>query len=319
MNFWKGILSEKSFILKNSKNISGDFKVSGADVQGFPYFLMDLTSASDSADLLYQWIRKGKVRASIKVSLRSDKAISSPNLPFGGFWISGPVHSEELERFICKILDHLKSLNCRRIEITQAPKPYEKYSELVGNILFKAGFGVLNIQTHQFFIGKKKILKEVQKHQEIRKRPFKHKDISVYRGPITDFGFIRDIRDWNSEKGYSVPFDEARLIGQASLFPDRYFQISVFHKNEPVAHAMAVKLVPESLYYYLSAICPKPDLSRCGELIIQNLFALAVEQKSELIDLGTSEVDSELNHGLIFFKSRFSNGLNNKITWQYNF
>lgn len=305
--------------MKKSKILSDNFKVLGGDVQGFSYFLMDLESESDTT-MLYQWIRKGKIKASIKVSVQSDgNAVSLPKLPFGGFWISGSIHSEELEQFICNILEHLKSLHCVRFEITQAPKPYEKYSELVGNILYKVGFEVLNIQTHQLFLGEKKIRKEVENLQEKKNKTAKNKDISFYRGKIKNFGFLQEIRNWNSKKGYAILFDDAKLINQASLFPDRYFQISVFYKNQPIAHSMVVKLVPESLYYYLSASCPQANLSIGGELIIQNLFELAVEQKCDFIDFGTSEIDSELNHRLIFFKSRFSNDLSNKVSWYYNF
>jgi hypothetical protein len=305
--------------LKDSKLLSGQLKVLGDEVKGFSYFLMDLTSESNTP-ILYQWSRKGKIKASIKLIFQSDGiAVSLPKLPFGGFWISGSIHSEELEAFICDILEHLKSLDCVRLEITQAPKPYEMYSELIGNILYKVGFDVLTIQSHQLFLGKKKIRKELDTLQFKKKILARNKGISFYRGQIKNFGFLQEIRNWNSQKGYAILFDDDKLINQVSLFPARYFQISIFDQNEPIAHALAVKLVPESLYYYLSASSPRPNLSIVGELIMQNLFELAVEQKSDFIDLGTSEIDSELNHPLNFFKSRFSNDLSNKVTWQYKF
>ena len=141
----------------------------------------------------------------------------------------------------------------------------------------------------------------------------------IYCADINNFDFLNDIRNWNSARGYSTLFDEKRLIQQVAEFPDRYFLISILSENQALAHALAVKLVPESLYYYLSAIRPTSNISNGGDLLLQGLFQLAVEQKSDFIDLGSSEVASEINASLMFFKSRFSNDISNKVTWTRSF
>jgi hypothetical protein len=114
-------------------------------------------------------------------------------------------------------------------------------------------------------------------------------------------------------------FDEKRLIHQVSEFPERYFLISLEKNEQVLGHALAVKLVPDSLYYYLSAIHPNAHFPNGGDILVQSLFQLAAEQKSDLIDLGTSEVNSQINESLMFFKSRFSNDMSNKTTWEWRF
>ena len=63
---------------------------------------------------------------------------------------------------------------------------------------------------------------------------------------------------------------------------------------------------------------PKITLKNGGELILHELFQLAVEQKVDFIDLGSSDLVEGANHSLMFFKSRFGNDISNKITWIKN-
>jgi hypothetical protein len=306
--------------LKNSEKISAEFQVSRDETSGNPYFLLDAHSGLSSEQLTFRWVKKGKEKAIFRVVMQSESdAFSLPGVPFGGIWISGTIHLDELQGFLGQALQELQNRKCASVRIIQAPKPYEKYSELIGNVLFKLGFTPQTIQSHQFFLGKKKIKNEAKAISEKLRKHVQHGGFTTRKGPVKNFDFLNDIRNWNSARGYSTLFDEKRLIQQVAEFPDRYFLISILSENQALAHALAVKLVPESLYYYLSAIRPTSNISNGGDLLLQGLFQLAVEQKSDFIDLGSSEVASEINASLMFFKSRFSNDISNKVTWTRSF
>ena len=300
--------------------MSVDFQIIESSNKGNPYFLMDLDAEPDAKQLTFRLVKKEKEKAVIKAVIQPDGvAASLPNLPFGGIWIPGQIHSDELQFFVKEILKELQRRKCAAVKLIQPPKPYEKYSELIGNVLFKEGFLPESIQSHQFFMGKKKLKSEVKAFSDKNKKSLQSLAISVKKGPVSNLNFLNDIRNWNSEKGFLTLFDEKRLIHQVSEFPERYFQISLFRDSQAIAHSLAVKLLPDSFYYYLSAIRPNSHISNGGDLLLQSLFQLAAEQKTEFIDLGSSEVESDLNSSLMFFKARFSNDVSNKVTWTRRF
>ncbi|MBC6366642.1 hypothetical protein DDT91_07540 [Algoriphagus sp. AK58] len=281
---------------------------------------MDFPLFGNFQQLEFQWVKKEKVKAKVHVAISdSGDAVSLPGLPFGGILTEGSIKTDELEQFIFETVEDLRRRSCTSFSVIQPPKPYEPLSQLIENILFKMGFVQESVQSHQFFLGKKRIKKQAKTFEEKLKKEEEKSDTSVIKGKISNFNFLQDIKKWNSDRGYQMAFDENRLIQQVSLFPDRYFQISVLCKSKPVAHAVAVKLMPESLYYFLSAIDPKAKIPNCGDRVLHSLFQLAAEQKSEFIDLGSSETESGINHGLMFFKSRFSNDISNKVTWKLRF
>lgn len=306
--------------MKDLEQMSVEFQVIESVTSGNPYFLMDLDFGPVTKQLTFRLVKKEKEKAVMKVVIQPDgEAISLPGLPFGGIWIPGQIQSEELQFFVLQTIKELQCRNCTALKIIQPPKPYEKYSDLIGNILFKKGFSPEIVQSHQFYLGKKKLKSEVKSFSDKNRKSLHSLNLTVKKGPVLNFNFLDEIRNWNSEKGYSTLFDEKKLIYQVAEFPERYFQISLFRENEAVAHCLAVKLVTNSFYYYLSAIRPNSHIPNGGDLVLQSLFQLAAEQKTEFIDLGSSEVESAINSSLMFFKARFSNDVSNKVTWTRRF
>lgn len=284
------------------------------------YFLRNCSTVGSIEQLDFRWSKKGKTKASITFAVSADsEAVSLPQSPFGGIYLEESLSSIGLEAFIQSFLEELKHRGIKTVRIIQPPKPYESKFDLINYLLFKAGFQQDSLLSHQFFIGKKKIKKLVKKEQSKFLSKARELGIRFQIGPIQNFGFLQEIRTWNQSKGYESNFDDKRLISQVSEFPERYFLISMIKDGNAVAHTLCVKLFPDSFYYYLSAIHPKSTLKNVGEMCLFQLFQLAADQNSNFIDLGSSDTGSGANHSLIYFKSRFSNDICNKISWILNF
>jgi hypothetical protein len=280
------------------------------------YFLRNCHTIGYPDQLDFRWVKKGKTKASLTLAISKNReATSLPQSPFGGIWIEENLSSAALESFIRAVLEDLSHRAVSFVKIIQPPKPYESNLDLINYLLFKLGFGQESVLSHQFFIGKKKIKKLV--HRESPKYTSKCKELGlkVQSGPIQSFGFLQDIKTWNQARGYDILFDDSRLISQVSDFPERYFLISLLKEGKAVAHTLGVKLLPDSIYYFLSAAQPGGTIKNLGEMCLFQLFQLASDQKLNFIDLGSSDSDSGANHSLIFFKSRFSNDISNKVTW----
>ena len=313
------ITSEKKLALKTYKENIGDslkFRVNPDPEMGTGFFFMDSRSPEFPRLLEFLLEKNGKLKASFLVSIsREGLAVSLPFAPFGGIWTSEKVKSDALETFITQILEFLRVQGVKSIQIIQPPKPYVPQSDLIHNLLLKSGFELRNMLSHQFFIGRKKIKKLVQEQASRIHKKENESQVKIKTGAIQNFGFLEDIRSWNSKRGYEVTFDEKRLITQVSEFPENYFLISVIQADQAIAHSLAVKLTKSSLYYYLSAADPKSKVKNLGDSLVNALFSLAMEQKIDLIDLGSSETNQQINHSLMYFKSRFSNDISNKISW----
>ncbi|HSF52628.1 MAG TPA: hypothetical protein VLA71_02695 [Algoriphagus sp.] len=284
------------------------------------YFLRNCGTVGFSEQLDFRWVKKGKVKASITFAVSENlEAISLPQSPFGGIFIDENLSTAGLEAFISSFLGELRHRRISVVRIIQPPKPYESHFDLINYLLFKAGFVQYSVLSHQFFIGKKKIKKLVKKEQVKFQTKAKEIGLKFQIGPIQNFGFLQEIRTWNMVKGYETLFDDKRLISQVSDYPERYYLISLLKDGNPIAHTLCVKLLPDSFYYYLSAIHPKTTLKNLGEMCLFQLFQLAADQNSNFIDLGSSDTETGANHSLMFFKSRFSNDISNKISWILKF
>ena len=313
------IISETLTILESFKkelNESHELRVISASKERKDYFLSNFPIDDYLDQLDFIWEKNEKAKALITFSIsKTNEALSLPQSPFGGFWIQDGLSSASLEAFILAIMEEMNHRGIQSISLTQSPKPYEPKFDLINYLLFKSGFKQEIVLSHHFFIGKKKIKKLAQKESAKLFAKTKNSGLKVIHSAISNFGFLKDIRSWNAQKGYEVAIDENRIVQQVSEYPDRYFLITVSQNEEAIGFSLAVKLTSDSLYYFLSATNPKKPVKNCGELILNELFQLGVEQKVNFIDLGSSDLEEGANHSLMFFKSRFSNDICNKITW----
>ncbi len=317
--FWKKISSETKTILEAYKKEIADLyelTVASSIGESYPYFLRNCPAGGFSRQLDFRWLKKGKAKASVTFAIsENSEAVSLPQSPFGGIFVEAGLSSAGLEMFIKAVLEELRRSRISSVRIVQPPKPYEPNCDLINYLLFRNGFVQESVLSHQFFVGKKKIKKLVKKEHPKFQAKARDSGLKLQSGPIQNFGFLQEISAWNREKGFDINFDEKRLIAQVSEFPERYFLVSFLKDGNAVAHTLAVKLFPDSFYYFLSAIRPKCPLKNVGEQCLFQLFQLAADQNSNFIDLGSSDTDAGANHSLIFFKSRFSNDISNKISW----
>ncbi|WP_439488232.1 hypothetical protein [Algoriphagus sp.] len=314
--------SETLIILKNFKKVINEphnLRVISAHKATRDYFLSNFLSDACQDQLDFVWEKNQKCKAVISLAIsESGEAVSLPESPFGGFWIMETLSSSSLEAFISAFLEELNHRGIRSVAITQAPKPYESQSDLINYLLFKNGFVQKKLVSHHFFIGKKKIKKQMQKETARLQSKGKEVGLKVSHSNISNFKFLKSIREWNMRRGYEITIDEGRLVRQVSEYPDRYFLASLSSNGVDIGHSLGVKLTSDSIYYYLSALDPQGNVRNGGELLLNELFKVAVEQKVNFIDLGSSDLVATTNHSLMFFKSRFSNDISNKVTWIKN-
>jgi len=307
--------------LKASETATFDsaFQVLESNGQPKDYFLANIpVKGIQYLDFVSQ--KKGKTTVWITIGITANlEAMSLPNAPFGGFWFEKGLNSIVLEEFLKSVIEDLQRRGVKRLTINQPPKAYVLQSDLVNYLLFKAGFKLKNVLSHQFFCGAKKIKKFLDSESPKIRKQMKENGLVANHKPISNFDFLKKIKQWNTSKGYEFTVNEANLIQQVSDYPERYFLISLQKGEQIIGYALAVFLTTNSVYYYLSALDSCKEAKGGGDFILLELFLLAREKKVDFIDLGSSDNGDLANHNLIFFKSRFSNEIANKISWSKEF
>jgi hypothetical protein len=301
------IFNLERFQIFESVQLAKDYFLANIPVIGLQYV--------DYIDL-----KNSKVKISIALAITSDQyATSLPSAPFGGFWCDTDISPKSLDAFLVLVEQSLKSRGIKSITIVQPPKIYESQSDLVNYFLFKSGWALHNILSHQFFCGAKKIKNFLQSESPRIRKKMKSNSLFSSYNYISNFDFLKKMKDWNTQKGYEFNINEDLLVRQVSSYPDRYFLIKLQQGDQIVGYALAVKLTSNSIYYFLSAFDSAMNLTGGGEFLLLELFLLAKDQKVDFIDLGSSNVREGPNYNLMFFKSRFSNEISSKMTWYKEF
>jgi hypothetical protein len=283
------------------------------------YFLANIP-VSGLQYLHFEDQKKGKVKIWITVAITPDHyAVSLPNSPFGGFWCEKGLNSTALEKFIGLVTEYLKARGVKSLTIVQPPKNYEPYSDLVNYLLFKLGWNLKNILSHQFYSGSKKIEKYLLAEGPKIRKKLKASGLTTSHHPISNFDFLKKIKAWNSQKGYESSINEDYLILQVSSYPERYFLLKLEKGDQVLGFVLAVLLTSNSIYYFLSGLDSSKESKGGGDFLLFEFFLLAKEQKVDFIDLGSSDLGDHANHNLMFFKARFSNDISNKLSWSKEF
>jgi hypothetical protein len=260
-------------------------------------------------------LKKGKIIVEIYFVIQENQAISLPNSPYGGFFSKGDFSLKAFDTFLSEIISFFKAKGLSKIQIAQAPVFLEKKSEEFNYLLTLKGFHPESILCHQVCLGKEAIQAKsrwlIKKHAE--RIDFRGYEIKV--NEIKNVDLLLQIKNWNTLRGYKIPWSEKKLIKDIKNFPDRYYSISVFHNNEAVGHAVAVHTFPKHLYYFISGIDPVNQYVHTGEFLMTGLFQLASMLDVETLDLGSSQIDDRPNYSLMHFKKRFSNLGLNKWKW----
>lgn len=305
MDFNKNIDGQVSFSLETFKQCSHD------------YFLQSFVPSNSINYLHGKVTKKGLVKGEIFISIdEQDQAVSLPKSPFGGFWIDHSIHSDIISHFITFLMESLKSIGVKSFNVTQAPYIYGAQSDLIGYLLYSQGFVLVEVLNHQILASKKSIKNAFNELYPKYHKKEKEQKYNVITGNIENLNFLEDISNWKIARGHEVTVDEDRLIQQISNFPERYFVITIMHKGDAVAHAVAVKLISDSMYYFYSAFNPQNQLRFTGELLMVYLLKLATEQKVSSLDLGSSDLGGHPNHKLMYFKNKFADSWTNKLTWR---
>jgi len=267
--------------------------------------------SGSSNDVYAQLVRtaENRVCATISFYESGNKVFVSPKRgTFGGLGLNCPLDAQTVERFLVVLFDHLKALGAHEIDVKGAPFSHDlALSSLVSNILLRRG-GV--ITSH-----------EINQDMRIDARPFSQRigygNDKRIRKCLRE-GFIAEqvdvsgledaynvIRDNRIRRGYPVSMTAEQLGTMVETFPGRLHFFAVYpdsKRSRIVAAAICIAVSHSVLYvFYWGDAADMSSYSPIA-LLASRIYEFCQQQEFQLLDVGTSTLAGEPNHGLINFK-----------------
>jgi hypothetical protein len=272
------------------------------------YFRLHATSANDIYAQLVR-ISDSKVHATIAFYEGEDRVFTSPKRgTFGGLGLNQPLDLQIVERFLTTIVGFLKSLGAGAIHLKCPPLSHDlALSSVVSNILLRHGATLCG--------------HELNYDMRMDSRPFTERiDYSNVKRirKCLRMGFVAEkisasnyanayhvIRENRERHGYPISMTAMQLEAMVAAFPGRVHFFAVYpdpQKSRIVAAGVCLALSPAILYVFYWGDAPDMGAYSPIALLASCIYEFCQREGFALLDVGTSTVLGEPNHGLVNFK-----------------
>ncbi|HET9054286.1 MAG TPA: GNAT family N-acetyltransferase, partial [Cyclobacteriaceae bacterium] len=130
------------------------------------------------------------------------------------------------------------------------------------------------------------------------------------------YGFLEVCRQ---EKGYSLSMSLPEMQALINVFPERILLTAVIDKHKLVAANISIRVYNHVLYNFYHDHASEYDLLSPVVLLNEGLYEFCQKEKIQLLDLGTSNVNGELNESLLNFKLNLGAKTSRKLTFTKTF
>lgn len=258
-------------------------------------------------------------QAFIWLNLKKEKASSPLKAPFGSIEFSAGLDALVLHDFLQYIINDLQAKQIKVLSIKQSPDGYQAGSNaIVNTLLLNLGFSIINAEAANLILvdaddyEAKLHAWEKRKLKQSKKEDFTFEILKSNK--LSEiYNFIEACR---IEKQYtlSLPLKDLKKLQQT--IPDAIHLFSIQRNKEMIAACIAVKVSPTILYtfYYDQAIVYKKNSPVV--MLIEGIYTYCLQNKIEILDLGTATLNGKPNFNLLTFKQHLGAVHSNKFTFE---
>jgi len=241
------------------------------------------------------------------VSFHTDKdeAASPYRSPFGSFLFSDAVSENVLAEFVTYCENQLISKKVKFITLKNQSEVYstEKSKKLL-RVLSRLGYTLAAEETSAVISIRGKVFESgLHKSEKKRLRKCRESGLTFTIMPLLQLQKIYTFLDaCRKEKGYSLSMSFAEIEKLAKVFPERIILTAVIDKNQIVAANISIRVYDHVLYNFYHDHASEYDSVSPVVLLNEGLYQLCQKEKIQFLDLGTSNIEGELNESLLNFK-----------------
>jgi hypothetical protein len=289
-----------------------------------PYFRLHSTSQEDIFAQLV-CIPSRKVRATVIFYADKNFSFVSPNRgTFGGVTLSEPIEMPLLERFIFTTKGYLIKMGAQSISIKCAPFRHNlALSSVMTNILLRHEFRIsgheLNYEIH---VDDRLFTDRVDYGNEKRIRKCQKAGFFASQVDSADYRKVYQLIKKNRERReFPITMSLEQVGKMVEIFPERMRFFAVHRdveKSDMVAAAVCIAITKSILYVlYWGDVADVESYSPVA-LLADGIYGHCQQRGIKWLDVGTSTVDGEPNHGLIRFKRNlgFSESMKLSFIWE---
>lgn len=240
---------------------------------------------------------------------------------FGSFLFSETLTEGALTDFVSYCENRLVDQKVKSINIKNQPEAYAfEKNQLLSEIFNKLGYSAAKEETSAILLVTGESFESgLHKSEKKRLRKCRERSLSFEIMPLEQlqkiYIFLEACRE---EKGYSLsmPFDEISKL--AMTFPDRMLLTAVIDKNQIVAANISIRVYDHVLYNFYHDHAGEYDHLSPVVLLNEGLYGFCQFNKINLIDLGTSNINDQVNESLLAFKLHLGAQPSRKLTFIKN-
>lgn len=234
-------------------------------------------------------------------------AFSQPRAPFGGFELDISVREVEFREFLAFIHDTLKGKGIKRIKIVEPPDIFgSDISFDSTEVLYEHNYQVVAADVNHYVnlddtVGMEHI------HQ-MERRNFRKALAKGYKWKLESlevlpevYSFIERCRAQN-DLHVNIKFED--LNRSFKRFPGVYRIFSIRHHDYLAAASITVEANQSILYNFLPASDKRFKADSPMVFLLVSLYKYAKSLGYEVLDLGVSSIEGEIQSGLAEFKER---------------
>jgi hypothetical protein len=260
-----------------------------------------------------------RISAAMHFHVYGNLAQSPLRSPFGSMEFSKEVSAELIFDFLKFVEASLKEQSISRIVIKNYPQAYAKdQSVLLHTFLVKLGYTIAKAEVGSVIeITPGPIRKFF--HRSARRRLDKAKNAGLI---VKKFGIRRStevftfIQQCRAEKQYCCSMSLADFQKTVNLFPNHYVSFGVFDGHQLVAASITIRVKKNILYdFYHDHVSSYDHLSPVV-LLVSAIYEFCQDKNIELLDLGTSTLNSAPNFSLLHFKKSLGCQFTSKLTFE---
>jgi len=249
----------------------------------------------------------------------SDSIASSPHsAPFGSIEFSD-IEPETLLFFLNETEQELKSIGVKKIIIKDAAHQYRPQQSALLKVLFlNSGFDICSAEINSAIVVDELIFENKISYAKVKRLKRSRQENLEFRVLAMEelnevHSFIRSCRE---ERGAMLSLTLSQLKGIIESCPDDFLLFGIFQGGKLIAASISVKVNKRILYDFYHAHPKSFDQLSPVVALVDGIYGYCQQNKFELLDLGTSAVDRQINFSLLNFKTQLGGQLSLKLTFE---
>ncbi len=226
---------------------------------------------------------------------------------------------ENLLQFYLETERALNSVGVKRIIVKDAAHQYRPQQSALLNVLFlNSGFNITNAEINSAIkIDTIDFDDKISRAEVKRLKRCREENLEFRVLPLEElaevYSFIGLCRQ---ERGMSLSLTLEQLKSTIQYCKADFFLFGVFQRNEMIASSVSVKVSNRILYDFYHAHPKSFDQLSPVVALIDGMYSYCFKNNYELLDLGTSAIDKQINFSLLNFKTQLGGQLSMKFTFE---